>query len=212
MEAARFGVPAAAYDRYMGRFAAPLAPRVAGFARGAPGRRVPPVGWARGALTAELARRTGAERVAAADPAEQFARACAARVPGADVRTAPAERLPFDEGGFDATLAQLVVSFMTDAPAGLREMRRVARPGATVAACTWEASGHGMLNLVWEAAEPLTGPARANTEARLRYRTEAELLALAEQAGVRDVELERLTVEGAYEGFEDFWGAIETAA
>jgi ubiquinone/menaquinone biosynthesis C-methylase UbiE len=48
--------------------------------------------------------------------------------PRADVRLAAAEALPFDDGAFDALLSQLVLNFMTDAPAEVHDMRRVARP------------------------------------------------------------------------------------
>jgi len=67
-----------------------------------------------------------------------FARSCAERLVGADVRTALAERLPWASGSFDGLLSQLVVSFLIDADAGVAEMRRVARRGGVVAACTWD--------------------------------------------------------------------------
>ena len=209
---ARFSVPAAAYDRYMGRFSEPLAPRFADFAGIGDGMRVLDVGCGPGAMTAELARRAGAAHVAAVDPAEHFAQACAARVPEADVRAAPAERLPYGDGVFDAALAQLVVSFMADAEAGVGEMRRVVRPGGAVAACSWDARRHEMLNVIWSAAEPLVDARHANTEGRLRYRTPEELTVLAEGAGLRDVETSELEVEAPYAGFDDFWAGVETAA
>lgn len=40
-----------------------------------------------------------------------------------------AEQLPFEDRAFDATLAQLVVHFMSDPVVGLREMARVTREG-----------------------------------------------------------------------------------
>jgi hypothetical protein len=58
--------------------------------------------------------------VAAVDPAAGFARACADRVPDADVRTAPGEELPWPAASFDTVLSQLVVSFLRDADAGVR--------------------------------------------------------------------------------------------
>ena len=64
-----------------------------------------------------------------------------ARYPGVDVRRASAEELPFADDAFDAALAQLVVHFMTDPVAGLREMARVTRPGGVVAACVWDHAG-----------------------------------------------------------------------
>src|ERR1051325_11054901 len=68
-------------------------------------------------------------------PSESCVAAARERTPGVDVRLAPAEDLPFGDGEFDASLAQLVVHFMADPVAGLREMGRVTAPGGAVAAC-----------------------------------------------------------------------------
>ena len=41
---------------------------------------------------------------------------------------AASEQLPFADNAFDAALSQLVVNFMSDAEAGVREMARVTKP------------------------------------------------------------------------------------
>ena len=207
-----FAISGGDYDRFMGRYSERLAPAFADFAGVEAGMRALDVGCGPGALTAELARRLGAERVAAADPAEHFAEACRARVPGADVRAAPAEQLPFEDASHDVALAQLVVNFMRDADAGAAQMRRVVRDGGTVAACTWAAGdGMQMLQVFWGAAAELVDPAAGGAESRMRYRTREELAELAAGAGLADVQVERLAVEASYEGFEDFWEPVATA-
>src|SRR5436305_153389 len=125
-----------AYDNFMGRFSTRLAPLFADFAGIAAKQRVVDVGAGTGALTAELVRRRA--DVAAADPSAEFVAVLERRHPGVDVRQAAAESLPWPDGRFDAALAQLVVSFMDDAPAGIAEMRRVVRRGGVVAACMWD--------------------------------------------------------------------------
>ena len=106
------------------------------------GQRALDVGCGPGALAVALADVLGPESVAAVDPSEPFVEVCRARAPGTDVRVTRAEDLPFAAGEFDAVLAQLVVQRLDDAPRGVAEMRRVARPGGVVAACTWDfASG-----------------------------------------------------------------------
>ena len=116
----------------MGRYSVPLAPLFADFA-GAEGR-VLDVGCGPGALTAELVQRLGEDAVSAVDPSQPFVDAVRERHPGVTVERAAAEELPFAEREFDAALAQLVVHFMTDPVAGLREMARVTRDGGVVAA------------------------------------------------------------------------------
>jgi ubiquinone/menaquinone biosynthesis C-methylase UbiE len=136
-----FAVGADAYDRFMGRYSAPLAPVFAEFAAVVDGQRVLDVGCGPGALTAELTKRLGPTAVCAVDPSAAFVAAVHARYPAVDVRRATAEHLPFEDGVFDATLAQLVVHFMDDPVSGLREMARVTRQRGVVAACVWDHHG-----------------------------------------------------------------------
>ena len=145
------------------------------------------VGCGPGALTTVLAARFGADAVAAVEPSEPFAAACRARVPGADVRAAGAEALPFPEDTFGAVLSQLVLSFVGDAPRAMAEMLRVVRPGGIVAACTFAADGFALVGTFWRAALRLD-PA-APDDASLPFRTEESLLALLRGAGLRDVTL-----------------------
>src|SRR5262249_34397413 len=144
-----------AYDRFMGRYSRPLAVPFADFAGLPVDGRVLDVGCGPGALTAELARRVGPERVTAVDPSEEFVAALRGRHPGAQVSRAPAEDLPFERGCFDATLAQLVVNVMADPVAGLREMARVTRDGSVVAACVWDFTDGGPIGPFWDAAQAL---------------------------------------------------------
>ena len=140
-----------AYDAFMGRYSRRLAPVFADFAELADGSSVADVGAGTGALTGELAAR--GLRVAAADPSPQFVDAIRAHLPEADVHVAPAEELPWADERFDASLAQLVVAFMSDANAGVREMRRIVKPGGTIAVCMWDRQGMEMLAAVWRARE-----------------------------------------------------------
>lgn len=69
-----------------------------------------------------------------------------ARGRGLEVVEAPAERLPFDDGSFDLVAATDVLEHTADDRATLRELARVAAPGAvllvTVPAYRWLWSGH----------------------------------------------------------------------
>ena len=199
-----FAVAADAYDRFMGRYSAPLAPAFADFAGVEPGQRVADVGCGPGALIAELVRRLGSDAVAAADPSEPFVEAARARFPEVDVRLAPAETLPFADATFDAALAQLVVHFMTDPVAGLGELARVSRSGGTVAACVWDlAGGRAPLSPFWRAARELNP--RARDESDLAGAREGHLAEIFAAAGVVDLEADTLEVRVEHPSFEDWW-------
>jgi SAM-dependent methyltransferase len=199
-----FAVAADAYDRFMGRYSVPLAPELADFAAVAPGQRVLDVGCGPGALTTELVTRLGPAAVSAVDPSESFVAAAQERHPGADVRRAAAEELPFADQAFDAALAQLVVHFMANPVAGLREMGRVTRKHGVVAACVWDhAGGQGPLSLFWEAAHELDPD--VDDESHLPGAREGELAELFEAAGLPEVEEGALVVEVEHPSFEEWW-------
>lgn len=151
-----FNVSADAYLRFMGRYSEQLAVRFADLAGLRAGQRVLDVGCGPGALAAELVSRMGASAVCAVEPSASFAAAVRQRLPGVDVRQSAAEQLPFPDGVFDAAMAQLVVHFMADPVAGLREMGRVTRPGGVIAACVWDhGGGRGPLTAFWRAVGEL---------------------------------------------------------
>lgn len=198
-----FDVSRTSYDQYMGRYSNRLAHDFTAFAGLTPDDSVLDVGCGPGALTEVLA--GAVTRVAAADPSEPFAEACRRRVPAADVRQAPADDLPWDDETFDAVVAQLVINFLPDADAGVAEMARVARPGGTLAACTWDYSaGMQMLMTFWQAAQDVDPGAR-NESSAMHYITEPELRDLWQRSGLTDIRMEQLVVSAEYADFADYW-------
>jgi SAM-dependent methyltransferase len=196
-----FAVGAEAYDRFMGRYSVGLAAPMADLAGVTAGQRVLDVGCGPGALTRELVARLGAENVAAVDPSETFVAAARERNPGVHVQQATAEALPFADGAFDAALAQLVVHFMKDPVAGLREMARV---GGVVTTCVWDhAGGRGPLGVFWEAVHSLDPG--APDESGLAGTHEGHLAELAAQAGLDAIEQTVLTTDVEHESFEEWW-------
>ena len=199
-----FDVGADAYLRFMGRYSEPLAVRFAELADVARGQRALDVGCGPGALTAELVERLGADAVRAVDPSASFVAAARERLPGVDIGQSAAERLPFADGVFDAVLAQLVVHFMADPVAGLREMRRVTSAGGTVAACVWDhAGGRSPLAVFWRAVLELDPAAR--DESGLAGAGEGQLACLFAEAGLGEARSATLNVRARYDSFEQWW-------
>lgn len=193
-----FHVDGDAYDDFMGRYSTRLAPLFADFAGVTSGARVLDVGAGTGALTAELLARDAS--VAAADPSPEFVAVMRGRFPDVDVQEAPAESLPFATGDFDLALAQLVVGFLSDAPAAVAEMARVAR---RVAVCMWGIAEVDMFRAIEATAEAI-GATRAGEP--LRYRTPQEIRDLLAPHG--EVESAVLDVTAGYRDFDEFWQAM----
>ena len=210
--AATFRTPAEAYDRHIGRYGRELARALIAAAGVRPGGRALDVGCGPGALTTELVALLGAAQVAAVDPSAPFADACRRRLPGVHVEVAAGESLPFADGAFDSTLAQLVVNFMADPPAGVREMRRVTGRDGTVAAAVWDYAGEmTLLRRFWDAAVALDPSAEDRDEGRtMPYCRPDELEELWSAAGLAGVRVSPVVVGAAYDGFEDLWAPLES--
>jgi SAM-dependent methyltransferase len=191
------------YDQFMGRFSTRLAPAFADFAGIDGGDRVLDVGAGTGALTAELVRRDA--DVAAVEPSPEFAATLQRRFPGSDARQGAAEDLPWPDESFDAALAQLVIAFMSDAPSGVAEMRRVVRPGGVVAVCMWTRDDMEMLAAINRTQAVVTPDRTADVSP---YRSPDSARGLLGD----DAEVELLTVSAEYSGFDEFWSSLGNGA
>jgi SAM-dependent methyltransferase len=199
-----FEVPADAYFQFVGAYSEPLAVGFADLAGVRPGQSVLDVGCGPGALTAQLVERLGPDHVSAVDPSESFVVEARRRFPGADVRSARAEDLPYADASFDAVLAQLVVHFMSDPVAGLREMARVTKDGGAVGACVWDhVGGRGPFAAFWSAARDLDPG--VDDESGLAGTRAGHLEELCAAADLKVVESSALTVRRRYETFDDWW-------
>lgn len=197
-----------AYARHVGRYGDALSAAHADAAALRAGDSALDVGCGPGVLLANLAQQLGADRVAGIDPSEPFVEAARAALPGVDIRLGAGEQLPFDDDAFDVVLSQLVVNFMSDPDAGVREMRRVARRAVT--SCVWDYAGEMMmLRVFWDAALELD-PDAPDEGHTMRNCSPAELVALWGRAGLRVVETRALQVEARYADFDDYWLPFET--
>ena len=199
-----FDVAATAYGHFMGRYSEPLADELVRLLELSPGRTALDVGCGPGALTARLVDRLGLPAVAAVDPSAPFVEAVRQRIPGLDVRVGRAEELPWPDDSFDVAAAALVVHFMRDPVAGLRQMGRVVRPGGAVAATVWDhAGGRGPISAFWRAVRSLDPD--APDESGLAGARAGHLATLFVEAGVDVIWDTALTVRVRCASFEDWW-------
>jgi demethylmenaquinone methyltransferase / 2-methoxy-6-polyprenyl-1,4-benzoquinol methylase len=91
------------------------------------------------AVALELVRRKGCAVVGVDQSPEMLSEARRRLLLAAETKRirlveASAEELPFEDGSFDGLTAAYLLRYLGDLPAGLRELARVLRPGATAAA------------------------------------------------------------------------------
>lgn len=103
-----------------------------------PGDSVLEIGFGPGVGIALLAERVRTVRVAGVDPSAEMVRQAQARnaqtirAGRVELRRAGADRLPFADAAFDKVLAVNSMQIWPDAAAGMREVRRVLKPGGQV--------------------------------------------------------------------------------
>lgn len=200
---------AAAYERFMGRWSARLAP---GFVDAVLGSEAPgtvlDVGCGTGNLSVEVVSRWPQTEVVAVDPSPPFVAAARERLaPGRSrVLVGSAMELPEAAASVDAALAMLVLNFLPDPAVGVAEMRRVTRPGGVLGAAVWDyGGGMAMLRTFWDAAAAVHPGARAVDEALAAPARAGGVEALFEGAGLDEVTGGLLDVPMRFDSFDDYW-------
>jgi SAM-dependent methyltransferase len=199
---------AAAYERYMGRWSRQLAPHFLRWLDLPPGRRWLDLGCGTGALSEAIVAACAPRAVTGVDPSEGFL-AVAQKALAAHVQwhRAGADRLPLADGAVDATASLLVLNFVPDTAAALREMTRVTATGGTVAACVWDyAQKMDMIRHYWDTAAELDllAPGQDQGERFPICRPEVLTDAFA-GASLADVDVCALEIEMRFADFDDYW-------
>jgi len=198
-----------AYEAYVGRWSRAVAARFVGWLAVPVGRRWLDVGCGTGALTATVLSAAGPAEIVGVDPSTGFLATASARIddPRAAFQPADARALPLPDDRFDAVVSGLVLNFVPEPARAVAEMRRVVRPGGTVAAYVWDYAGEmHLIRTFWDAAVELDPAAAALDEERRFGICAAEpLRALWMAAGLHGVEVRAVDVPTRFADFDDYW-------
>ena len=198
-----------AYEAYVGRWSRLVAPRFLDWLAVPEGRRWLDVGCGTGALSRAILTACTPAEVVGVDPSLPFVAHAAGQAPDAraSFRRGDAEHLPVEHGSFDAVVSGLVLNFVPDQSAALREMRRATRLGGVVAAYVWDyADGMQLLAYFWDAAveeAPEAEPLREGL--RFAMCRPEPLRDLFVGAGLDDVAVEAIVVPTVFADFDDYW-------
>ncbi|MGE0006754.1 MAG: class I SAM-dependent methyltransferase [Parvibaculaceae bacterium] len=200
---------AEAYERYMGRWSRRIAPLfLAWLARPAKARWID-IGCGTGVLTSSLLASGDPSGVVGMDSQPGFLQSARIQVsdPRVSFREGLAQSLPEADAGFDVAVSGLVLNFVPDKEAMVREMARVVRPGGMVALYVWDYAGHmQVMRNFFDAATVLDPKAAEFDDGRRAPECRPGPLAdLFERCGLRDVAVTALDVPASFDGFEDYW-------
>ena len=194
------------YEQLMGRWSRRLAPSLIGFGGLADGDRVLDMGCGTGSLIFALRDFANVQSATGIDVTEAYV--AAARARNSDPRFAfdvgDARALPYPDSSFDRAFSLLVLQFIPEARKAVEEMRRVVRPGGTIAAAVWDGyGGQPFARIIWDVAGVLDPALERPLFRPLNGPGEMEKLWL--DLGLRDVEQTSLLTRMEFQSFEDYW-------
>ncbi|MGH8612536.1 MAG: class I SAM-dependent methyltransferase [Gammaproteobacteria bacterium] len=197
---------AKAYESMMGRWSTRLAPLFVDFARVRSGARILDLGCGTGSLVQTLADRATGSEIVGIDPAQPFIDYCRGRFTNRRISfdCGNGMDLPYANNSFDHSLSLLVFHLIPQPEKAASEMRRVTRPGGTVAACTWD-SDRDMSAIFWGEAVRLDPAADARAERPRHCNRQGQLAALWHATGLKDIEETGLEIRTDFSSLDDYW-------
>lgn len=198
------------YELTMGRWSRRLAVPFLDFAGTNDGEAALDVGCGTGSLAFNLAERCPHSSVRGIDfsPAYIDHARRHNRNPLVAFEVGDACALSLPDRSFDRVLSLLMLHFVPTAEQAIAEMRRVARPGATVAAAVWDPRGGLVANRMFfdtaAALDPRANARRARNFTRPMTRP-GELTKAWTAAGFGNVEQTSLTIRMEFASFDDYW-------
>ena len=205
---------AEAYERYIGRWSAPVAERLVAWLAIPPGRDWLDLGCGTGSLSARVLDAAAPASVLGVDPSPAFVASAEGRLGGPLARFAEgrADALPSGDATIDVVASGLVINFVPDVAMALAEARRVTRPSGTIAAYVWDYAGRmELIRRFWDAAVALDPAAADLDEGRRFPLCHPERLRDAwVTGGLREVEVDAIEVDTPFVDFGDYRWPFET--
>jgi SAM-dependent methyltransferase len=202
------------YESYVGRWSRLVAPAFVAWLDAPGGRAWLDAGCGTGALTAAIAASAEPASVVGIDQSPSFAGAAGEMLGDRRLTflVGDAAALPLTGARIDMAVSGLLLNFLPDPVAAVREWVRVTRPGGAVAAYVWDyAEGMEPIRAFWDAALHLDPGAREADEAvRFPLCDSVRLHDLFAAAGLGAVATHTIEVTSTYAGFDEYWAPFLT--
>jgi len=198
------------YDQYMGRWSKKIAAKYLDWLDAPPDADWLEIGCGTGALTSAILAKAAPRSIVATDASADFVAYARSQIsdPRATFETAKAQKLGLNSASRDVVTSALVLNFLPDKTAALKEMRRVLRPGGVLSFYVWDypGGGIGFIDAFWKAAAKVDPKAaELNEGARFPFCTEAGLEEICKQAGLSGIAISLIEIETEFEDFDAFW-------
>jgi ubiquinone/menaquinone biosynthesis C-methylase UbiE len=203
---AGFFTDGAAYERMMGRWSRAAGDVFIDWLGLPPGLNWLDVGCGTGAFSELVLDRCRPHTLAAVDPSEDqiaYARTTAAAA-HLQFRVGDAQSLPFAAAEFDVATMALVITFIPDPAKALAELKRVVKPGGTIATYVWDfLNGGSPQQPLREGVEAL-GVAVPPTAGHANS-TQQRLEEIFKAASLEQVTTRLIEIEVSYPDFDSYW-------
>jgi SAM-dependent methyltransferase len=136
------------------------------------------------------------------------------RHPGLDFRQADAESLPFDDGTFDAVVANFLVPHLAHHDRTMVELVRVLAPGGRLALTTWDTPDRmRLLGVLLDALAEVGAEPPADLPPGppfFLYADEARFAGLLTDAGLSDVAVDTVAFDFHVSTADELWDGVRT--
>jgi ubiquinone/menaquinone biosynthesis C-methylase UbiE len=184
-----------------------------------PGERIIDLASGTGEPALTLARRMkGHTHILGVDAADGMVRVAQAKVtkerlPGISFQCMPAEKLTFEDNHFDRALCRFGVMLFADPLQGLKEMRRVLRPGGRFALAVWS-TPETMPTMHWSSqvfSERLPEDLHPPLAKITSLGAPGLLEDLLSTAGFSGFSVVRKIFDYQFKSFDDYWDTVEAS-
>ena len=196
------------YEQYVGRWSRQVAPRFLSWLAQPAGCRWLDVGCGTGALSAAILEHCAPAAVTGVEPSDGFLASARQNLAGrAALQKGAADSLPLADASVDVVVSGLVLNFVPDPRAALKEMRRVAGSGGRIAAYVWDYAGKmELMRNFWDVAVELEASAARLDEGKRFPLCHPDALVQAfASAGLGEAEVTSIDVPTRFASFEDYW-------